>query len=103
MRPNRHAPEIAAFAWRGVTCRVSHERDYRLPGWSLIELWVVLPRGAPLPVTETGYFRHEVDSDDIDAAAGVMAYLVSWFEREAATERYKIALARWKQLDIFQR
>jgi len=63
---------------------------------------VVKPRGAPLPVSGTGYNVCELDEDKLNAAGGAVAFLLAWFERDAVLPRYAQALYRWKQGDLFR-
>ncbi|CEJ87877.1 conserved hypothetical protein [Hyphomicrobium sp. GJ21] len=95
-------PETFSFTWRDVACRVEHIRDWRIDGWSRLVIKVVHPRGAPLPFTENGYHVHELDEDNVAAAGGVVTYLIAWMDRDAVHSRYAIALARWKQGDLFR-
>jgi hypothetical protein len=46
------------FSWNGITVSVRHQRDYITKGWDHIELRVVAPKGAILPITATGYLSH---------------------------------------------
>ena len=43
------------------------------------------PKGAPLPVTETGYRSAFVAHAMIEAAGGVTGYVRDWLDREAKT------------------
>lgn len=94
-------PETVTFTWRDVSCRVEHIRDWRIEGWSRLTLRVTHPRGAPLPVTESGYVEHQLDEDELNAAGGPVAFFAAWFDRMAATPRYADALYRWKQGNLF--
>ena len=89
------------LVWRGIVCRVTHERDYISKGWSHIELRVVRPKGRPLPITDTGYRSHFLDEDVLYAAGGPVSFFHAWLDREANTKAYRKALAKWQQLDLF--
>lgn len=89
------------LVWRGVVCRVRHRRDYLSRGWSHIELIVVTPKGAPLPITNTGYLSHFLDEDHLYDAGGPVSFFRAWLDRKAESKAYRLALAKWQQLDLF--
>jgi hypothetical protein len=65
-----------------------------------IDVSVVSPRGALLPITETGNVRHFED-EAIDAAAGgPVAYVTAWLEREANTPGWKRRELAARQLEF---
>ena len=98
----RSKKSLVRFTWRGVEMIASHEPNYlSSAGWSHIELRVVLPKGKPVPITNTGYLSHFLDEDDLKAAGGPAAFFLAWLEREARSKAYKKALAAWAQLDLF--
>lgn len=97
-RPREHR----SFRWRDVECSVEHIPDWKIDGWSKLIIRVVHPRGAPLPFSERGYHVRELDEDELKAAGGVVAFLLSWLERDATAPRYLEAIYRWKQRDLFR-
>jgi hypothetical protein len=86
--------------WRDVTARVRHTPNYISKGWSHIELTVVTPKGAPLPVTATGYLSHFLDADDLKRAGGAVAFFLAWIEREAKTKAWAKREFAWRQLKL---
>lgn len=90
-----------AFCWRGVTARVSMTRNHRIEGWTLLDVVVVSPDGAPLPFAVDGRRHHGIEQDEIDAAGGLVPFLTAWAERDAPSAAYAIAVAKWKQSDLF--
>lgn len=94
--------EFHAFTWRELTCHVEHIPDWKIAGWSRLIIRVLHPRGAPLPFAEAGYHVHELDEDELTAAGGPVAFLLSWLERDAGSLRYAQALYGWKQGDLFK-
>ena len=98
--PRKAGTTSRVFTWRGIRCRVSHERNYINTGWSHLELRVVSPKGAPLPITTTGYLSHFLDEDDLAAAGGPVTFFRAWLDREASTKAYAKALADWQQLKL---
>ncbi|WP_414463402.1 hypothetical protein [Hyphomicrobium sp. DY-1] len=98
MRPR----ETTTITWRDVTCQVDHIPDWKIDGWSKLMIRVVHPRGAPLPFCEDGYHVHELDEDDLKAAGGAVAFVLSWLDRDADHPRYTQALYKWRQGDLFR-
>lgn len=100
-KPAKAAKRVERFVWRDVTLTATHTPNYLSDGWSHIELRVVRPKGIPLPITETGYLSHFLSEDDLEAAGGPAAFFRAWLEREATSKRYRLAFAKWQQLDLF--
>lgn len=98
-RPNRKARTI--LTWRNIKCRVTVTPNFISPGWTQLELEVLTPRGAPLPITETGYLAHYIDADRLIALGGASAFFSARLDREATTKRWAKAEFRWRQLTLF--
>lgn len=98
-RPDRKAR--TTLTWRGIKCRVTVTPNRISPGWIQLELEVRSPKGAPLPITETGYLAHYLDADRLIALGGASAFFNAWLDREAATKRWAKAEFRWRQLTLF--
>lgn len=92
----------AKLVWRDVTCRVRHTPNYLSTGWSHIEITVVSPKKAPLPITETGYRSHFLDEELLKKVGGPVTFFVDWIEREAATKAWAKTDFKWRQGDLFQ-
>jgi hypothetical protein len=97
----RPRKSVERFTWHGIEMSATHSPDYISAGWSHLELRVLKPKGRPVPITDTGYLSHFLDEDDLKAAGGPAAFFLAWLEREASSKAYKLALARWQQLDLF--
>lgn len=89
------------LVWRHVTARVRHTRDYLSSGQDHIELTIIQPKDAILPITETGYRSHFIASDQLAAAGGPTQFLLEWIERESKTKRWQQTELRWRQLSLF--
>lgn len=96
------ATTIRKLVWRDITCRVRHTPDYLSKGWSHIEIIVVSPKGAPIPITATGYRSHFLDEDLLAKAGGPVRFFHDWIEREARTKTWAKAEFKWRQLELFQ-
>lgn len=101
-RPKRAAAKTTAtFVWRHLKLRVTHTPNYINPGWSHIELHVLAPKGAPCPVTMTGYLSHFLDAAELASAGGPVAFFNAWLDRAATTKAWAKAQAKWRQLELF--
>jgi hypothetical protein len=97
------APTTHKLIWRDTTCRVKHTPNYLSPGWTHIEITVVSPKGAPLPITGTGYRSHFLDEELLAAAGGPVAFFQRWIEQEATTKAWAKVEFKWRQLELFPR
>ncbi len=93
--------------WHGVTIRVGYEADWLGLGDGFeshahLDLQVMEPKGAPLPVTDTGYRSEFLGSGEVEEAGGVVAYVTAWLDEMAGTKSWRIARARWEQRDLFE-
>lgn len=101
-KPAHKKAATAKLVWRDVTCRVRHTPNYLSTGWSHIEIIVVSPKKAPLPITETGYLSHFLDEELLNKAGGPVRFFLDWIEREATTKAWAKAEFKWRQGDLFQ-
>ena len=90
-----------SLVWRGIKCRITITPNFLSPGWTQLEIEVVGPKGAPLPITDTGYRAHYLDAEDLIASGGAVAFFTAWLDREARTKRYAKAEFHWRQLSLF--
>ncbi|CFX05228.1 conserved protein of unknown function [Candidatus Filomicrobium marinum] len=100
MQP-KPARELVTFTWRSVTARISVIRNHRIDGWTLIRIRVTNPPHAPLPFAVNGYRTHGIDDDELDAAGDVVPFLTAWANRDAENPAYALAVAKWRQRDLF--
>lgn len=87
--------------WRDVTLRIRHQRNYLTKGTDHVEIIVVAPEGAILPVTETGYRSHFIGTADLKAAGGPLRFVTDWLDREAKSRRWIEADLKSRQGDLF--
>lgn len=103
-RTKKHPVKAATthkLVWRDVACRVRHTPNYLSKGWSHIEIVVLKPKGAPLPITETGFRSHFLGYDELQRAGGPVRFFLDWIEREAASKQWSKAEFKWRQGDLF--
>ena len=91
----------ATVTWRGITCRVRHTPKY-FNDLDHIELNVVSPKGARLPITETGFRSEFVTAVVLSGSGGAVAYLIALLEREATTKRWQKREMELRQLRLFE-
>ena len=101
MRHNRKLIERHRITWRHVKCRIVHTRNFLEKGWSQLEIEVTSPKGAPLPITDTGYRAHYMTEDDLVTAGGATTFFKQWLDSEATSKRYQKAEFHWRQLSLF--
>jgi hypothetical protein len=89
------------LTWNDVVLSVRHQPDYISKGWDHIELRVVAPKGAILPITSTGYLSHFVVAHELTAAGGPVAIFTAWLERESNTKKWRESKFKLRQLDLF--
>lgn len=69
--------------WQGITLSVTFVPNWLRNNFHHLEIYVLAPQGAPLPVTTTGYRSHFFD-DDVAAYGGVTGYAIAWLDDAAA-------------------
>jgi hypothetical protein len=96
------------LVWNDITVLVSFEPDWlNLAAggfdspWAHLELQVLEPRGAPLPVSDTGYWSEFFDLSEAEEAGGACALAASYLTEMAVSQSWLVAWARWEQRDLF--
>lgn len=97
----RRTPTTHTVQWREFKLRIKHTPDYINPGWSHVELHLVSPKGAPLPITTTGYKSHFLTEEELQAAGGPVKLLIAWLDREAQSKKWAKTEYKWRQLELF--
>ena len=88
------------LVWRGITCRVKHTPRY-FDYADHVELFVVKPKGAILPITETGYRSEFLSAEELATAGGAVTFITGLLEREAKTKRWQKRDFESRQLKLF--
>jgi len=84
-----------------VRLRVDHTRNYLVAGTDHIEIHVIAPRKAIIPLTDTGYRSHFIDGTQLKEAGGVRRFVEQWLAAESRSKEWqKKDLAR-QQGDLF--
>lgn len=100
-KSRRNAKTSHTLRWRDVTLRLDVTANYLSEGQTHLEIRVLKPLGALLPITETGYRSHFIATDDLANAGGELRFVLDWLEREARTRQWQEAEFRWRQGDLF--
>jgi hypothetical protein len=76
--------------WRDVLLEISYEHDYMGSApIAHLQIQVLSPKGAIIPVTETGYRSHFISNVYVEGAGGPVAYVREWLDSEAATPAWQ--------------
>lgn len=94
---------LDTLVWEGVTLLVSYEAAWLGLGHgeledptAHLELQVLFPRGAPLPVTDSGYRSEFLPCGLVEAAGGAEAFTRRWLDERKDTLFWRVARARWE-------
>jgi hypothetical protein len=85
-----------------VRVRVIHSRDYLGQSQDHIEIESIVPKKAPLPITETGYRSHFVSPLELVNDGGPVTFVTAWLDREAKGREWQKRQSARSQGDLFQ-
>lgn len=83
--------------WRDYFLTIRERHSYIWPDSSHIEIYVVRPKRAKIPITDTGYRSHFINTEELSLAGGTVAFVTHWLEAEAATKKWQQADAKARQ------
>ena len=89
------------FMWRTIQLHLVHTKNHFDYGADKLQLRVVEPSNAILPITENGYRTELLDGDLVEAAGGAVAFVRAWLEREANTVGWRRRELKAAQLELF--
>lgn len=108
MSPRTRKSKPTLMVWQhpttghAVHLRVDHTRNYLIAGTDHIEIHVIEPKKAMIPLTDTGYRSHFIDGEELKEAGGVRRFVEQWLTTESRSKEWqKKDLAR-QQGDLFQ-
>jgi hypothetical protein len=99
-----------ALVWNEITVLLSYEADWLGLGaagivdpwwWSHLELQVLHPVGAPMPLSEDGYWSEFLAIGEAEEAGGPAAVAVALLNEFSESLSWRVAWARWEQRDLF--
>ncbi len=93
----------ATMLWQDAVINVSYERNWMgmKDGIAHLEIQVLSPEGAILPITDTGFRSHFISSLYVEAAGGALPYVRAWLDAEAAKPSWKKRELKSRQLSLF--
>lgn len=99
-RPPRRRTTLP-FRWRDIALKITVTEDAVFPGNTQLELLVVKPKDAPVPITSSGYYCHYMPAELLAANGGAIAFFTDWLDREARSRKWQQTEFRWRQGDLF--
>ncbi|MBS0243032.1 MAG: hypothetical protein JSS20_12710 [Proteobacteria bacterium] len=90
-----------AISGEAVTIEITHTRGYLVKGQDHIEIQVKKPRGARLPITETGYRSHFINALELANDGGPVSFVSAWIERESTSREWQKREVSRAQGDLF--
>ena len=94
-------PQTYRFLWRGIQI----EARYWPLKWSVIahlEIRSIVPKGAPLPITSSGYRSHFHQPGTVESNGGdIVAQVIAWLDEEAAKSEWLAHVETSRQLSLF--
>src|ERR1700733_13864131 len=90
-----------AFRWRDLSLSVAVTRDVINLGWTHLELPVIEPLDAPLPLGYSSLYVVELDEDELAARGGPVTLLLAMLDDAGSTRAYAAALFRHRQGLLF--
>lgn len=99
-KPRRPKSSKVRLTWRHARLEITHTRDYFDEGQDHLEVRVRSPKGAPIPITETGYRSEFTTHQAVEDAGGPAGYIRAWLDREASTKAWVKREFAWRQLEL---
>lgn len=99
--------DVHALAWQGRTLQIEYEAHWlgvdRIGGLQVahLQVRVIEPERAALPITETGYRSHFVDREAVSEAGGPVEYVRQWLDAEARSKTWQARDLAQRQLTLF--
>lgn len=85
-----------------VRIKITHSRDYLGQSQDHLEVESLVPKKAPLPITETGYRSHFLPPLELVNNGGPVTFVTAWLDREAKSKEWQKLQAVRQQGDLFQ-
>lgn len=108
-RPERKPVKtVQRLEWRGIVVSVVYEPDWLGLAAKLgevsnahLEIEVLSPERAALPITDTGYRSHFLPRSAVEQAGGPVAYVTAWLDEAAKAPAWKKREQQSRQLSLF--
>ncbi len=96
------------FIWNDISILLSFEPDWlglAAAGmdepYAHLELQVLSPKEAPLPVSDTGYWSEFLSIGEAEEDGGPVALAVALLDEFSNTQTWRVRWARWEQQALF--
>ncbi len=102
-KPKKRGVKKGKLQWHDVSLEIAYERNWMgmKDGVAHLEIRVLGPKGAIIPLTGTGYRSHFLSSVYVDSAGGLEPYVRAWLNAEAASSAWKKRNFASRQLSLF--
>ena len=100
---------LTTMVWNGITILVSFEPDWLglasagldMP-YAHLELQVLEPAGAPIPLSDTGYWSEFLQPGEAEEAGGPLSLTSDLLDEMSANQAWRAVWAKWEQRDLFE-
>lgn len=94
---------VTEFEWQAITIQLLYRPQWSKAavGMSHLEIQVVEPESACLPITETGYRSHFFPSERTYTEMELIVHVRDWLEEEALNPKWKATQLEQQQLTLF--
>lgn len=93
-------PSHEIIDWQGINLSVDFRPEHFGPHVHHLEIHVLQPEGAALPITDTGYRSHFF-SGPLDGFESAAEYVRRWLDSEAQSPQWKQRELEARQLRLF--
>ena len=91
---------VTVDTWCDYQIEVEHTPN-KFEGFDHIEVRTILPKSAPLPITETGYRSSFPPSVDVRVRGGAMQYVLDWLNEAQASDEWQRYVHQANQRTLF--
>ena len=95
------------LVWNEITILVSYEPDWLgrsseglSSPYSFLELQVLHPAGAPIPLSENGYWSEFLSPGEAEACGGPLTVAAGLLDEMSEHQSWRVAWARWEQREL---
>ena len=74
---------------------------YQVHGSKMTHTEIIRDDGKQLPITDSGYRSHFMDSTHLDKYNGILDYVTRWLDHQAQSKKWKAYVADQEQLKLF--
>lgn len=94
------SPLHTVIDWQGISLSVEFTPDWGMMSVHHLEIRVIEPEGAVIPITETGYRSHFF-AEPLETTEDVVTYVRDWLDSAALAPDWKRRVQAARQLSLF--